>query len=72
MMIVRQGMDPACKATNSDSHPMNSYKSKEAALCVVKQVLDEIGACDGKIAPEVANAYLDFARIAMQDSTLPT
>ena len=49
---------------------MNSYKAKEAALYVVKQVLDEIGSYDGTIAPEVANAYLDFARIAMQDSRL--
>ena len=47
---------------------MNSYKAKEAALYVVKQVLEEVGSYDGTIAPEVANAYLDFARIAMQDS----
>ena len=47
---------------------LNSYKAKEAALYVVKQVLEEVGSYDGTIAPEVANAYLDFARIAMQDS----
>ena len=47
---------------------INSYKAKEAALYVVKQVLEEVGSYDGTIAPEVANAYLDFARIAMQDS----
>ena len=47
---------------------INSYKAKEAALYVVKQVLEEVGSYDGTIAPDVANAYLDFARIAMQDS----
>lgn len=47
---------------------MNSFKAKEAALYVVKQVLEEIGSYDGTITPGVANAYLDFARIAMQDS----
>ena len=47
---------------------MSSYKAKEAALYVVKQVLEEVGSYDGTIAPKVANAYLDFARIAMQDS----
>ena len=50
---------------------MNSYKAKEAALYVVKQVLEEVGSYDRTIAPEVANAYLDFARIAMQDSKFP-
>ena len=55
---------------DSVTDSMNSYKAKEAALYVVKQVLDEVGSYDGTIAPEVANAYLDFARIAMQDSRL--
>lgn len=50
---------------------MNSYKAKEAALYVVKQVLEEVGSYDRTIPPEVANAYLDFARIAMQDSKFP-
>ena len=56
------------KIWHSVTDSMNSYKAKEAALYVVKQVLDEVGSYDGTIAPEVANAYLDFARIAMQDS----
>lgn len=45
----------------------SNAKVKEAALYVVKQVLEEVDACDGKIALEIANPYLDFARISMRD-----
>ena len=51
---------------------MYSFKAKESALYVVKQVLDEISAYDAKIGPDLANAYLDFARIAMQNGELPS
>ena len=49
---------------------MYSFKAKEAVLYVVKQVLDEISDYDTKIGPDLANAYLDFARMAMQDGEL--
>jgi transcription termination factor NusB len=49
---------------------MYSYKAKEAVLYVVKQVLDEISDKDAKIGPDLANAYLDFARLAIQDGEL--
>lgn len=42
-------------------------KAKEAALYVVKQVLDEIDSCDGKVAPGIATPYLDFARVSMHN-----
>jgi len=42
-------------------------RAKEAVLYIAKQVLEEIGSYDGMVAPELANPYLDFARVSMQD-----
>ena len=45
----------------------SSPKLKEAALYILKQILDEFNSYDRGIAQEAASAYLEFIRLAMQD-----
>ena len=46
----------------------SSPKLKEASLYILKQILDEFDSYGKDIAQEAANAYLEYVRLAMQDS----
>ena len=43
-------------------------KAKEAALYAVKQILDEISSYDGAARADVASAYLELAKVSIQDA----
>ncbi|CAD0099812.1 unnamed protein product [Aureobasidium mustum] len=44
----------------------SSWKAKESALFILNQLLTDCSDAERPIAPEVANAYIDFIRYAMQ------
>ena len=48
---------------------MDSARTKEAAMFVLKQILDELDSCSKDINPDIARAYLHYIGLAMQDST---
>ena len=48
----------------------SSAKLKEASLYILKQILEEFDSCGKDIGHEAANAYLEYVRLAMQDSKL--
>ena len=59
------------RASRANRHP--SPKLKEASLYILKQILEEFDSYDKDIGQEAANAYLEYVRLAMQDSkSLPT
>lgn len=45
----------------------SSPKDREAALYILKQVIEEIESFDKGLSPEVGHANLDFVRMAVQD-----
>jgi len=56
-----------------------SSKAMEANLYIIKQVLEELSSYEVTVSPEILHIFLDYARIALQDSesrqmelTLPT
>ncbi len=48
---------------------MASARAKEAAIFVLKQILDELDSCSKDIDPDIARAYLHYIGLAMHDST---
>ena len=47
--------------------PASSPKAKEAALYILKQVIEEIESFDKGLSPEVGRANLEFVQVAVQD-----
>ncbi|KAL8759248.1 MAG: hypothetical protein Q9184_003688 [Pyrenodesmia sp. 2 TL-2023] len=45
----------------------SSARTKEAALFVLKQILDELDSCSAEVNPNFANAYLEYIGLAMRD-----
>lgn len=45
---------------------------KEAAMYVLKQILDELDSCSKEVNPDVARAYLHYIGLAMHDGKLET
>ncbi|KAL9000094.1 MAG: hypothetical protein Q9169_001169 [Polycauliona sp. 2 TL-2023] len=43
----------------------SSARTREAAIFIVKQMLDELDSCSKDIDPEIARAYLDYIGLAM-------
>lgn len=48
---------------------MDSARTKEAAIFVLKQILDELDSCSKDIDPNIARAYLHYIGLAMHEST---
>ncbi|KAL8912550.1 MAG: hypothetical protein Q9171_002491 [Xanthocarpia ochracea] len=46
----------------------SSARTKEAAMFVLKQILDELDSCSKDINPDIARAYLHYIGLAMQDN----
>ncbi|KAL8722132.1 MAG: hypothetical protein Q9225_001325 [Loekoesia sp. 1 TL-2023] len=42
-------------------------RTKEAALFVLKQILDELDSCSAEVNPNLARAYLEYIGLAMHD-----
>ncbi|KAL9103894.1 MAG: hypothetical protein Q9163_001087 [Psora crenata] len=63
---VLESLLPFTKATFEQ--PSSDPKAKEAALYVVKQAMEEINAYDKILSPELLKAYLEYSRLAMQDT----
>lgn len=45
----------------------HSARTKEAALYVLKQILDELDSCSAEVNPNFARAYLEYIGLAMRD-----
>ena len=61
---------PECLLTYSKTlfgDPSSSPQAKEAALYILKQVIEEIESFDKGLSPEVGHANLDFVQVAVQD-----
>ena len=43
---------------------------REAAIFVLKQILDELDSCSKDVDPDVARAYLHYIGLAIHESTL--
>ncbi|CAL8578517.1 hypothetical protein XPA_004290 [Xanthoria parietina] len=46
----------------------SSARAKEAAIFVLKQILDELDSCSKDIDPDIARAYLHYIGLAMHDT----
>lgn len=44
-----------------------SARTKEAALFVLKQILDELDSCSAEVNPDLARAFLEYIGLAMHD-----
>ena len=62
---VLESLLPFTKATFEEES--SNPKAKEAALYIVKQAMEEISTYERVVSSELLNAYLGYARLAMQD-----
>ncbi|KAL8854402.1 MAG: hypothetical protein Q9221_000889 [Calogaya cf. arnoldii] len=63
---VLDGLLARTKAIYEDAS--SSAGMKEAAIFVLKQILDELDSCSKGINPDIARAYLDYIGPAMRDN----
>lgn len=45
----------------------SNARAKEAALFVLKQILDELDSCSAEVNPNLARTYLEYIGLAMRD-----
>ncbi|KAL8961471.1 MAG: hypothetical protein Q9193_001979 [Seirophora villosa] len=53
--------------TTFEGVPESNPRAKEAALFVLKQILDELDSCSEEVNPNLARAYLEYIGLAMRD-----
>ncbi|KAL9014129.1 MAG: hypothetical protein Q9173_001220 [Seirophora scorigena] len=53
--------------TTFEGAPESNARAKEAALFVLKQILDELDSCSAEVNPNLARAYLEYIGLAMRD-----